>query len=44
VARRQVVRPEVPAPAEEAKPAMPTAPPPQWPLPQPSWEAPKPAS
>jgi hypothetical protein len=44
VARRQLVQPEIPAPVEEAKPAMPTAPPPQWPLPQPSWEAPKPAS
>jgi hypothetical protein len=44
VARRQVVPPVLPAPVDEAKPAMPTAPPPQWPLPQPTFETPKPAT
>ena len=37
VARHQVEPPATAVPAPQAKPAMPTAPPPQWPLPQPAW-------
>ena len=37
VARHQVAPVRAAEPDPEAKPAMPTAPPPQWPLPQPTW-------